>query len=204
MEERAEKPDKVEEEWKKVGFGWTNTGKHRIEDIKQGNSKVSLLISSIPIHFTTFEEEFPSFDFYSHLKEAFPRFPLEYHHFRVNFQQCLQNYFLSENPRYSFHYEDFITNKGISNQRPLRWDIMHIPSHLSFNLHAHPNIEIIWVIAGTIHEYRLVDRTSRYPEVHCLPLPSENKMLIISFSHSSRNIFKNEKIKLPLPFQVPI
>ena len=37
---------------------------------------------------------------------------------------------------------------------------MYIPANLSFNLHAHPNIEIIWVLSGTIHEYRLVNNTN--------------------------------------------
>jgi len=44
---------------------------------------------------------------------------------------------------------------GLSNNRRLRWDIMYIAPNTSFKLHAHPNIELIYVIDGAIHEHRL-------------------------------------------------
>ena len=43
---------------------------------------------------------------------------------------------------------------GTSNGRSLKWDIMHIKPNTSFRLHAHPNIEIIYVLDGAIYEYR--------------------------------------------------
>ena len=43
---------------------------------------------------------------------------------------------------------------GTSNNRPLRYDIMKIRPNNAFPLHAHPNIEIVYVIYGSMHEYR--------------------------------------------------
>lgn len=43
---------------------------------------------------------------------------------------------------------------GKSNNRPLKWDIMSIAPNCAFRLHAHPNVEVIYVIAGSIHEFR--------------------------------------------------
>lgn len=50
---------------------------------------------------------------------------------------------------------DDFASTGLSNDRKLQWALMHIPPHIAFHLHAHPNIELIVVIKGRIHEYRM-------------------------------------------------
>ena len=50
--------------------------------------------------------------------------------------------------------EEFLAT-GLSNGRQLRWNLMKIAPNTSFRLHAHQNIELIYVIAGTMHEIRL-------------------------------------------------
>jgi hypothetical protein len=46
------------------------------------------------------------------------------------------------------------TGTGKSHGRQLRFDLMSILPNLSFSLHAHPNVEAIYVVKGAIHEYR--------------------------------------------------
>jgi len=46
------------------------------------------------------------------------------------------------------------TETGKSHGRQLRFDLMSILPNLSFSLHAHPNVEAIYVVKGAIHEYR--------------------------------------------------
>jgi hypothetical protein len=43
---------------------------------------------------------------------------------------------------------------GKSNGRQMKFDIMTIQPNTSFRLHAHPNLELIYVIKGVIYEYR--------------------------------------------------
>jgi hypothetical protein len=50
---------------------------------------------------------------------------------------------------------DEFTSTGRSNGRVMKWHVMHIAPNTSFKLHAHPNIELIYVIRGTVHEIRL-------------------------------------------------
>ena len=49
---------------------------------------------------------------------------------------------------------DEFCKTGRSNDRQMKWDIMTISANTSFKLHAHPNIEIIYVMQGAIHELR--------------------------------------------------
>lgn len=49
---------------------------------------------------------------------------------------------------------EFIMHGGKSNGRMLRVDIIEIDPFTSFQLHAHPNIEVIFVLQGSIYEYR--------------------------------------------------
>ena len=46
------------------------------------------------------------------------------------------------------------TDTGKSHGRQLRFDFMSILPNLSFSLHAHPNVETIYVVKGVIYEYR--------------------------------------------------
>lgn len=48
-----------------------------------------------------------------------------------------------------------ILNNHRSNGRELKWNIMSIAPNEQFQLHAHPNLELIWVLGGAMHEYRL-------------------------------------------------
>jgi len=50
--------------------------------------------------------------------------------------------------------EEFMAG-GLSNGRSLKWVIMDILPNRNFPLHAHPNIESIYVARGTLHEMRL-------------------------------------------------
>lgn len=50
---------------------------------------------------------------------------------------------------------DEFLSTGKSNGRVMKWHMMRIAPNTSFKLHAHPNIELIYVSKGTIHELRL-------------------------------------------------
>jgi hypothetical protein len=71
--------------------------------------------------------------------------------FSTTVREVLTTY-LSSNHKLEEYDEFFKTGK--SNGRTMKWDIMTISPNTSFKLHAHPNIEIIYVIQGAIHEYR--------------------------------------------------
>ena len=49
---------------------------------------------------------------------------------------------------------DEIIQTQLSNGRKLYWNFMIIKPNCSFKLHAHPNIEVIFVVNGSIHEHR--------------------------------------------------
>jgi hypothetical protein len=51
-------------------------------------------------------------------------------------------------------FDEVLSTQGQSRGRKLRFDVMHIMANLSFSLHAHPNVEAIYVIKGAIHEFR--------------------------------------------------
>ena len=48
-----------------------------------------------------------------------------------------------------------IFSKGTSNNRELKYDLMKIQPNVAFKLHAHPNVEVIYVIKGALYEFRL-------------------------------------------------
>jgi hypothetical protein len=51
---------------------------------------------------------------------------------------------------------DFVTNRSCkSNERQLQWSIMSCPRGVQFPLHAHPNLELIYCIRGTLYEIRM-------------------------------------------------
>jgi hypothetical protein len=43
-----------------------------------------------------------------------------------------------------------------SNQRPLQWNVMDCPPACKFQLHAHPNVELIFCVQGELHEVRMM------------------------------------------------
>lgn len=53
-------------------------------------------------------------------------------------------------------FMDFIVNQCcLSNNRQLEWSVMSCPPGVQFQLHAHPNIEVIYCIRGSLHEVRM-------------------------------------------------
>jgi hypothetical protein len=42
-----------------------------------------------------------------------------------------------------------------SNNRTLQWSFMQCPPGLQFELHAHPNIELVYCVTGALHEIRM-------------------------------------------------
>lgn len=50
---------------------------------------------------------------------------------------------------------EFIRAGGKSNRRRLQWALMDCAPGCQFNLHAHPNLELVYCIKGQLHEIRL-------------------------------------------------
>jgi hypothetical protein len=48
----------------------------------------------------------------------------------------------------------FLTT-GMSNGRPLQWSMIDCGPACQFQLHAHPNIEVIYAVQGALHEIRM-------------------------------------------------
>lgn len=183
---------RMEEDWKQVGFGWTNKHSPKLNLV---STKVSFLIPSQTITFSEFHQEFPEQSFYQLLLDHFPSFPYDFDTFKDIFHLFLHQYFTVEKPQYLSHYEDLRRHGGLSNERQLRWDIMYIPPNLSFNLHAHPNIEIIWVLSGTIHEYRLINTSKDFTQVSISQHLLHFQYHFNLHTFFCRNIFKPEKIR---------
>jgi hypothetical protein len=78
-------------------------------------------------------------------------FPFTNATFNSTVSQVLSSYLTSINK--IEEYSEFCST-GRSNDRQMKWDIMTISANTSFKLHAHPNIEIIYVMQGAIHELR--------------------------------------------------
>jgi len=76
---------------------------------------------------------------------------------------------------------------GLSAGRSLRWDVMTIAPGQSFPLHAHANVEAIYVAAGELHELRLEGPP---PSTHFVdddeghPRPPDLSTLDTTFSRS--------------------
>lgn len=51
-------------------------------------------------------------------------------------------------------FQELVDSNGTSCGRSMRFDVMRISPNTSFKLHAHPNLEIIFVVKGAMHEYR--------------------------------------------------
>lgn len=51
----------------------------------------------------------------------------------------------------------FWKDQGKSNQRQLEWALMDCAPGCQFQLHAHPNIELVYCVQGELHEVRLDD-----------------------------------------------
>ena len=49
----------------------------------------------------------------------------------------------------------FLRTGGRSNDRPLQWSVLDCGPACQFQLHAHPNLEVIYCMTGALHEIRL-------------------------------------------------
>lgn len=150
------------------GFGWA-TSKRRLVTLDENGRFVteSDMTEGFPSSFPcNFVREFCA-------KKSI-EFPFTNEEFSATIKDVLTSYLSSHN--LLEEYDEFCKT-GKSNNRAMKWDIMTITPNTSFKLHAHPNIEIIYVIQGAIHEYRyevqLLDQSSSskrwYNEIaHCL------------------------------------
>jgi len=59
------------------------------------------------------------------------------------------------------HELDEFLSTGLSNEgsRTMHWVSLDIHPNRSFALHSHPNIEFVYIVEGTLWEWRLVDRS---------------------------------------------
>lgn len=71
----------------------------------------------------------------------------------VSILNAMHAYF-DNSTEFTEELDEFLST-GCSNGRPLKWHFMHIAPNTSFRLHAHQNIELIYVARGTMHELRL-------------------------------------------------
>ena len=69
-------------------------------------------------------------------------------------EKAINNY-SNSNAVYRDDILEIISHNHLSNGRVLKWNIMSIAPNVQFQLHAHPNLELIWVVSGAMHEYRL-------------------------------------------------
>mmetsp|Transcript_20572 Transcript_20572/g.44538 ORF Transcript_20572/g.44538 Transcript_20572/m.44538 type:complete len:254 (-) Transcript_20572:473-1234(-) len=51
-------------------------------------------------------------------------------------------------------WQAYLQSGAISNGRKLKLQIMVLPKHLYFKIHAHPNIEFEFTLYGALHEFR--------------------------------------------------
>jgi hypothetical protein len=135
--------DESSNSWSIPGFGWTSN-----------TSDVTLIMETLPFEPKIIPGQpvtFPEDAIIQKLQKLYPQYPLDPSAFQQAMRDALGAYFTC-----NLHHqlEEFL-NSGRSNSRALRWDVMNIPPKKSFKLHAHPNIELIYVLAGRLYEYRL-------------------------------------------------
>ena len=75
-----------------------------------------------------------------------------------------------------------VIRSGKSNDRNLKWNIMNIFPNVQFQLHAHPNIEVIWVVRGAIHEYRLQVMSTVHISIMIIMMIIISKSYVVSDS----------------------
>lgn len=118
------------------GFGWANNSK-----------AVNLHPNTIKLSSST------DFDLFTGLLNELPtEFIVDLTKLSSILQDSLRTYF--GNSEHHNDYEEFLLT-GKSGGRVLRWNLMDIKANSSFQLHAHPNIELILVLSGVMNEYRL-------------------------------------------------
>lgn len=99
--------------------------------------------------------------------------------------EVLEDYSYS-NPVFADELREF-RETGKSNGRSMKWHLMKIEPNTSFKLHAHPNIELIYVIRGTMNEIRLSNPAPKRefsPEESFGP-PLSDPAMKLAFIHRS-------------------
>lgn len=129
----------------KPGHGWT-TSKKRLVTLDENGRFITKSDTS-----EGFSGSFPSDFVRDHCEKKGICFPYTNREFGSTIIEVLRSYFATHNIADEF---DELMQTGRSNGREMKWDIMTISPNTSFKLHAHPNIEIIYVIDGAIHELR--------------------------------------------------
>lgn len=128
-------------DFSKPGFGWSNI-----------TSKASVTFIGDPIlhenvGYNDFPGKIPIELLRSHTESAVDHISIT-----TTLKSSLEKHLISIGEQADLN--DFVST-GLSNGRKLQWVLMHIPPHIAFHLHAHPNIELITVLKGRIHEYRM-------------------------------------------------
>ena len=141
------------------GDGWANLNPKQLVVIEEGGRAVTR---------SDIENGFPT-DFPRQFVQSFcdsRGFPFSFENFSSVVCEVLDSYFISS--PFEAEYSEF-RRSGRSNDREMKWDIMSIEPNTSFRLHAHPNIELIYVIKGAINEFRYevrVRTTLEIPQPH--------------------------------------
>lgn len=168
-------------EWSKPGFGWTSS-RSVVEVISGPELQVSRGTIVLDVAHSLNEK--------STAKALLNAEQMKW------FEQRLQEAMSRLKP----HEIEELQTTAKSNKRILKWDIMVIPKNTKFSLHAHPNIELIYIVSGTMHEYRYVPAdmdhdvtTVDFPESGGkLHGPSMTSVLHHQFKHTS--VHTNEVI----------
>jgi hypothetical protein len=125
------------------GFGWAIRTKEERVIIEEGRV---LSLSDVQQGFPL---DYPG----EFVQEKVIKYGIDHHfpNFHLDINDVFYRYFASRN--ILNEYEEFLAT-GKSNGREMKWDMMLVQPNTSFRLHAHPNIELIYVIQGAMHEFR--------------------------------------------------
>lgn len=208
-------------EMKRPGFGWAFNGKHQSVWLYDGGH----CLNDLGEDFLT---EFPLKFMLKYLKECDHYDPSLIDLFSLSFQENFKA--AMENKLITFFNERMIEDQyreletsRRSNGRSMKWDIMLIKPNVSFRLHAHPNMEIIYVIQGTMHEFRYTGHPPKVaysesdvspPDLRNLPLPKadhhnqswfshqciQSPSSIVDFTEISKSFIINDKGSMHLTF----
>jgi hypothetical protein len=140
------------DEWNNPGFGWANLVKsfESIDIIPTGfnSSNTPDFSSDMPIEFLLAylksTQMLPaSFDRASFIREL-----------SSTIRTSVESYFMNrDGGMYIDQYHEFMATSR-SNDKILSWELMIVKPDKVFSMHAHPNIEFIFVASGSFYEYR--------------------------------------------------
>jgi hypothetical protein len=75
--------------------------------------------------------------------------------FDEKWHQSLRHMF-GRDPKFQEQLQEFLSNNGLSNGRPLQLQVMSLPPTTYFKIHAHPNIEFELTLKGCLEEFRFL------------------------------------------------